>query len=387
MEGEFAYPHWVFGLSTYDFAVAESLICTYTQNGRWYLAKLDLLTKQGQLLDLPYTNISSLKVRGNYAAFLGSSPTQATCAVQLDLETGETAILKRTSDLEIDPGYISVPESIAFPTDGGLTAYAWYYPPQNQDFAAPAGELPPLLVKSHGGPTAAATASFNLRVQYWTSRGFAYLDVNYGGSTGYGREYRQRLDGQWGIVDVRDCLNSANYLVGQGKVDGSRLAISGGSAGGYTTLAALTFYDIFKAGASYYGVSDLVALAEDTHKFESHYLDRLVGSYPEAMEIYRARSPIYHTERLSCPIIFFQGLEDRVVPPNQTEMMVAALEAKGLPVAYVPFAGEQHGFRRAENIKRALEGEFYFYSRIFDFQPAAAIEPIPLRNFNRINDK
>jgi dipeptidyl aminopeptidase/acylaminoacyl peptidase len=385
MAAEFAYPHWVFGISTYDFASAERLICTYTQNGCWYLASLDLLRKQLQTFALPYTNISSLKVRGNNAVFLGGSPIQATCAVQLNLKTGETSILKRTSELEIDSGYTSIPEAIAFPSDGGLTAYAWYYPPQNRDYAAPAGELPPLLVKSHGGPTAATSASFSLRVQYWTSRGFAYLDVNYGGSTGYGREYRQRLDGQWGIVDVRDCINGAKYLVRQGKVDESRLTISGGSAGGYTTLAALTFYDTFKAGASYYGVSDLAALAEDTHKFESRYLDRLVGSYPETMEIYQARSPIYHTDRLSCPIIFFQGLEDKVVPPNQTEMMVAALEAKGLPVAYVAFEGEQHGFRKAENIKRALEGEFYFYSRIFGFQPAVAIDPVPIRNFNKIN--
>ena len=378
MKAEFAYPHWIFGISTYDFADGQRLLCTYTQNGRWYLASLDLQSKQLYTLNLPYTNISSLKVQGNNAVFLGASPSQATCAVQLHLESGETTILKRSSDWEIPLGYLSIPEAIAFPTDGGLTAYAWYYPPQNQDYNSPAGELPPLLVKSHGGPTAATSDSLNLRVQYWTSRGFAYLDVNYGGSTGYGRQYRQRLEGQWGIVDVRDCINGAKYLVAQGKVDGDRLAISGGSAGGYTTLMALTFDDTFQAGASYYGVSDLAALAADTHKFESRYLERLVGPYPEALAVYRARSPIYHADQLSCPIIFFQGLEDRVVPPEQTEMMVAALKAKGLPVAYVAFEGEQHGFRKAENIKRALEGEFYFYSRIFGFEPAEAIAAITI---------
>jgi dipeptidyl aminopeptidase/acylaminoacyl peptidase len=273
-----------------------------------------------------------------------------------------------------------VPEAIAFPTENGLTAHAWYYPPINADYQASEGELPPLLVKSHGGPTAAAHAGFSLRVQYWTSRGFAYLDVNYGGSTGFGRAYRQRLAKNWGIVDVDDCVNAAQYLVAQGKVDGDRLAISGGSAGGFTTLAALTFRDTFKAGASYYGVSDLSALATDTHKFESRYLDHLIGPYPEEKAIYERRSPLYSLDSLTCPLIFFQGLEDRVVPPNQAELMVTAIDAKGLPVAYVPFEGEQHGFRRAENIKRAIEAEFYFYSRIFGFQPADAIAPIHILN-------
>ncbi|AFY77265.1 dipeptidyl aminopeptidase/acylaminoacyl peptidase [Pleurocapsa sp. PCC 7327] len=380
MEAEFAYPHWVFGLSNYGFASESRIICTYTQNGSWYLASLDANTKQLQPIDTPYNNISSLRVRENKILFIGGSPTQQTAVVILDLETGKTEILKRSSDLEIDPGYLSIPEALAFPTENGLTAYAWYYPPKNKDCVAPEGELPPLLVKSHGGPTAAASASLNLRVQYWTSRGFAYLDVNYGGSTGYGREYRQRLDRNWGIVDVDDCVNAAKYLVRQGKADGNRMAISGGSAGGYTTLAALTFKDTFKAGASYYGVSDLEVLVRDTHKFESHYLDRLVGKYPEQKAIYETRSPIYHINRLSCPVIFFQGLEDRVVPPNQAEMMVDVLKKKGLPVAYVPFEGEQHGFRRAENIKCALDGEFYFYSRVFGFEPADAIAPIAIDN-------
>jgi dipeptidyl aminopeptidase/acylaminoacyl peptidase len=382
MEAEFAYPHWVFGLSNYGFASASRLICSYTQNGSWYLASLDVDRKQLQPIDAPYTNISSLQVQGDRIVFIGSSPTQATAAVLMNLKTGKTEILKKSSNLDIDPSYISLPEAIAFPTENGLTAYAWYYPPKNKDYVAPEGELPPLLVKSHGGPSAAASASLSLRVQYWTSRGFAYLDVNYGGSTSYGRVYRQRLDGNWGIVDVDDCVNAAKYLVAQGKVDGNRLAISGSSAGGYTTLAALTFRDIFKAGASYYGVSDLEALQRDTHKFESRYNDRLVGKYPEEKATYYARSPLHFTDRLSCPSIFFQGLEDKVVPPNQAEMMVEALKKKGLPVAYVAFEGEQHGFRRAENIKRALDGEFYFYSRLFNFSCADAIEPVEIFNLS-----
>jgi dipeptidyl aminopeptidase/acylaminoacyl peptidase len=367
MQAEFGYPHWVFGESISGFVSPSRLICTYTQNGSWYLASLDTVNKQLTPIETNCTNISYLQVKGNNIVFVGGSPTQSTAVVKLDLDSG-TEIVKKSSAMEIDEGYISSPQALAFPTEDGLIAYAWYYPPKNKDYIAPTGELPPLLVKSHGGPTAAAPSTFNLRIQYWTSRGFAYLDVNYGGSTGYGREYRQRLDKNWGIVDVDDCVNGAEYLVQQGKADPNRLAISGGSAGGYTTLAALTFRDTFKAGASYYGVSDLEVLAKDTHKFESRYLDRLIGKYPEEREIYYQRSPINFTELLARPVIFFQGLEDKVVPPNQAEMMVAAIRKKGLPVEYITFTGEQHGFRRAENIKKALDGEFEFYSRIFGFE-------------------
>ncbi len=366
-EAEFAYPHWIFGLSTFAFADENTLVCTYTQHGRWYLGSLDIPTGQLTPFNLPYTNISSLKVRENQAFFLGSSPTEANAIIQFDLATQETTILKQATSLKMDEGYLSIPEFIEFPTENGLTAYAWYYPPKNKDYIAPENELPPLLVKSHGGPTAATYPSFSLSVQYWTSRGFGYLTVNYGGSTGFGRNYRQRLQKNWGIVDVADCINGAKYLVQQQKVDGKKLAISGGSAGGYTTLAALTFYDTFKAGASYYGVSDLEALATDTHKFEARYLDGLIGKYPEEKEIYYQRSPIHFTDQLSCPIIFFQGLEDKVVPPNQTEKMVEAMKQKGIPVEYVPFEKEQHGFRQANNIKQALEREFSFYARIFGF--------------------
>ncbi|MFW6264134.1 MAG: S9 family peptidase [Cyanobacteriota bacterium] len=380
MEAEFGYPHWVFGLSHYAFVSAEKLICSYTQNGSWHLASLDTQTKELTPIDTPYTSISSLTASNGKVAFIAGSPTEPTAAVTLRLETGEISVLKRSTSLEIDSGYLSTPEQIEFPTENGQTAYAWFYPPQNKDYTAPAGEKPPLIVKSHGGPTAAASSTFSLKIQYWTSRGFAFADVNYGGSIGYGREYRQRLDKQWGIVDVNDCANVAQYLAKQGKVDGNKLAITGGSAGGYTTLAALTFTDTFKAGASHYGVSDLETLATDTHKFESRYLDRLIGKYPEEKEIYEKRSPIHYTEQLSCPVIFFQGLEDKVVPPSQAETMVKSLKEKGLPVAYVPFEGEQHGFRKAENIKRALDGEYYFYSRVFGFEPAEEIEPIEIMN-------
>ncbi len=381
MAAEFGLPQWVFGMSTYAFESSDRLICTYTQQGRWYLASLDLTTKQLELIDTPYTEISSLRAGAGVAVFCAGSSVESTAIVKLDLTTRENYVLKRSNELAIDSGYLSVPQTIEFPTENGLFAYAFFYPPQNRDYKAPATELPPLLVKSHGGPTSAASSRLNLGIQYWTSRGFAAVDVNYGGSTGYGREYRQRLDGQWGIVDVDDCTNAARYLVERQQVDGNRMAIAGGSAGGYTTLCALTFKDSFQAGASYYGVSDLEALAQDTHKFESRYLDRLIGPYPEKQALYRERSPIHFASRLNCPVIFFQGLEDKVVPPSQAEMMVESLKAKGLPVAYVPFEGEQHGFRRAENIKRALTSELYFYSRVFGFEPAVPLEPVLIYNF------
>ena len=300
--------------------------------------------------------------------------------VRLNSETGETTVPKRSSETEVDPEYVSVAESIAFPTGNRREAYGFYYAPKNPKYAAPDGELPPLVVHSHGGPTGATGDSLSLSVQYWTSRGIAVVDVNYGGSTGYGREYRERLNGTWGIVDVEDCANAARYLVGRGDVDGGRLAISGGSAGGWTTLCALVFTDLFHAGASHFGVSDAGALARDTHKFESRYLDGLIGPYPEREDVYRERSPIDNADRLSCPVIFLQGLEDRIVLPDQSARMAAAIRDQGIPVALLEFEGEQHGFRRAENVQRALEAELYFYSRVFGFEPADEIEPVAIDN-------
>jgi len=380
LEAEFGLPQWVFGMSTYGFADRDLILCTYTQNGISHLATLDLTSRELAPISCPYTSIAGLQVTHNQAAFVGGSATEPSAIVRFDLASQTFEVLQRASELAIDPSYLSAPDAIEFPTENGLTAHALYYAPKNRDYTAPTEERPPLLVKSHGGPTASTSASLSLGIQYWTSRGFAVLDVNYGGSTGYGRAYRQRLNGQWGIVDVDDCVNGANYLAKQGNVDGDRLVIAGGSAGGYTTLCALTFHNTFKAGASYYGVSDLKALAEDTHKFESRYLDSLIGAYPEQKDLYDARSPITAVDRLACPVIFFQGDEDKIVPPNQAEMMVKALRDKGIPVAYVLFEGEQHGFRKAENIKRALDGEFYFYSRVFEFHPAEQIDAVAIDN-------
>ncbi|MEO1147820.1 MAG: prolyl oligopeptidase family serine peptidase [Cyanobacteria bacterium J06638_22] len=377
---EFGLPLWVFGMATYGFESAESLICSYSENGVDHLAQLNLKTLELQDIETPYTSIGGVRVGNGFVVFGGGTPTLPGAIAHLDLATGTCKELRRSSDLDIPEAYISVAETIEFPTEEGKTAFGFFYPPKNPDFVAPDGELPPLLVKSHGGPTAATSATFNAKIQYWTSRGIAVLDVNYGGSTGYGREYRNRLQGKWGIVDVDDCANGAKFLAEQGRVDGDRLCIDGGSAGGYTTLAALAFRDVFKAGASFYGVSDLEALAKETHKFESRYLDGLVGAYPETEAIYKARSPIHAIDQLNCPMIFFQGDEDAIVPPNQAEMMVAALKAKGLPVAYLLFEGEQHGFRKSENIKRTLDGELYFYAQVFGFQVADAIEPVAIAN-------
>jgi dipeptidyl aminopeptidase/acylaminoacyl peptidase len=377
---EFGLPHWVFRMSTYGFESENSLICTYIEQGIQYLARLDTHTLTLETIKIPYASVAGLRVAPSYAVFGAGSPTAPGAIARLDLKTHEIQELRRSSDLAIDSGYLSIPEVLEFPTENGLTAYGFYYAPKNQDYAAPVADRPPLLVKSHGGPTAATSANFNPSIQYWTSRGIAVLDVNYGGSTGYGREYRQRLRDRWGIVDVDDCVNGAKYLVKRGDVDGDRLCIDGGSAGGYTTLAALTFRNVFKAGASYYGVSDLEALATDTHKFESRYLDGLIGPYPDRRDLYVERSPIHAVDRLSCPAIFFQGDEDKIVPPNQAEMMVEALRQKGLPVAYVLFEGEQHGFRKAENIKRTLDGELYFYARVFGFELADPIDPVRIDN-------
>lgn len=376
-EAEFGLPQWQFGMSTYALVGKHRIVCTYTSQGIWHLALINTLSGNLTHLNVPYTDISGIRAAGNTLYCCAASTTHPTEIVAIDLLRETREVLKRSSKLTIDLGYLSAPQAIEFPTTDG-TAYAFYYPPTNRDYQAPPDEKPPLLVKSHGGPTAATSSQLSLKTQYWTSRGFAVVDVNYGGSTGYGREYQHRLDGKWGIVDVDDCTNAALYLVRQGLADGDRLAISGSSAGGYTTLAALTFGQTFKAGASYYGISDLAALAKETHKFELRYTDRLVAPYPAQANIYQDRSPLFFTHQLSCPIAFFQGLEDKVVPPNQAEMMVTALKDKGIPVAYVTFPTEGHGFRDANNIKRALTGEFYFYSRIFGFQPAEDIEPIEI---------
>ena len=380
MQAEFGAPAWALGTRTFAFDTADRIVCKYVENGFWKLATIDTRTTQFTEIESPYTEMS----RGDIVAGSGRVALEAGSAslpdslVSLNPDTGAIAPLKQSRSVPVDDGYISEPRSIEFETTGGRSAYAYYYPAKNSDFVGPDDERPPLLVVSHGGPTGSAMTSFSLSYQFWTSRGIAVVDVNYGGSTGYGTEYRRRLNGNWGIVDIDDCINAALHLVREGEVDGERLMVRGGSAGGYTTLASLTFRDVFKVGASYYGVSDLEALATETHKFESRYLDSMIGPYPERRDLYVERSPIHHTEQLSCPIILLQGLEDRVVLPNQAEMMVDALRRKGLPVTYLPFEGEQHGFRKSENIKRALEAEYYFYSRILGFDVSDEIEPVEI---------
>ncbi len=388
MQAEFGKPQWVFSDRTYAFVDSNRLAVTYTDVGQWKLALLDLEPRRFETVDLPIEALDGICATSRELFFIGGSPTEPPSIIRVPLGSQSSGahhveVVRSAKDDRIEPAWVSIPQAITFESVSGddkAVVHGFYYAPRNPDFEAPRGELPPLLVVSHGGPTTATWDVLDEEVQFWTSRGFAMLDVNYSGSTGYGRKYRERLNGRWGIADVADCVNGARHLVDTGRADPSRLIIRGGSAGGYTTLAALTFHDTFKAGASYYGISDIEVLARDTHKFESRYLDSLVGPYPAGRETYRARSPIHFTDRLSAALILFQGLEDKVVPPNQSEMMAAAAIRKGLPVAYVTFAGEQHGFRKAENIIRSLEAELYFYGAVFGFAPADPIEPLAIDN-------
>jgi dipeptidyl aminopeptidase/acylaminoacyl peptidase len=367
-------------MRTYGFLPGGRILAAGQLDGIAKLFEIDPGDGAVETVAVPFVEIQGLVTSEEQAVFVGAALREAPVVAAVTLADRTVRTLRRSSETRIAPDCVSIPQAVSYESAGGRTAHAFYYAPQNDGFAAPDGALPPLIVKSHGGPTGQSGCGLNLKTQFWTSRGFAVLDVNYGGSTGYGRPYRERLNGAWGIVDAADCANGARYLVAEGRVDGNRLCITGGSAGGFTTLCALAFRDTFRAGASHYGIGDLEALARDTHKFESRYLDGLIGPYPERRDLYVERSPIHHLDGLDCPVAFFQGLEDEVVPPNQAEAMVAALRAKGVPVAYVPFAGEQHGFRQAENIKRALDGELYFYSRVFGFGLADAVEPLAIDN-------
>jgi dipeptidyl aminopeptidase/acylaminoacyl peptidase len=380
MEAEFGVPHWVFGSCTYQLQ-PDGIVCLYSSHGESYLAQLKP-DGSHHVIRQPCTQINSFYIDAQtHTCFIeGASPTQFNAIIALDLGSGATTTIKSSCSLVLDSGYYAVPQTITFPTGNDDVAHGFYYPPTNKDFEAPTNSAPPLIVQLHGGPTSSTHSGLSLGKQYWTSRGFAVLDVNYRGSTGYGRVYRDKLRHQWGVVDVDDTVYGARYLVEQQLANPEQLAIKGGSAGGYTTLAALALRDTFKAGASYYGIGDLEALARDTHKFESRYLDSMIGEYPKEIAVYKARSPISHIDKLSCPVIFFQGLEDKVVLPNQAEEMVEALSRKGIPVAYVPFEGEQHGFRKSENIKRALDLELYFYGKVFGFTPADTIAPITIIN-------
>ncbi len=380
MAAEIGGPPWTLAESHYVLLGNNRLLCTAKRGGISHLLSINTDTGGYEEITTPYQTISGLHTDGIRAVFLGGSATAPIALVEYRPDDGHFELVRSSSDLVLDPAILSIPSAIEYPTSDGAQAHAFYYPPSSTDHVGPTDARPPLIVMGHGGPTSATDSTLKLAVQYWTSRGFAVLDVNYGGSTGYGRLYRDRLLGQWGIRDVEDCVAGALDLVDSGLVDRDQLAIRGGSAGGYTTLCALTYHRVFKAGASLYGVSDLETLVRDTHKFESRYLDRLVGPYPEAADVYRARSPVHAVDRLNCPIIFFQGLADKVVPPAQTESMVNALRTKRLPVAYLSFPNEQHGFRHAETIKRVLDAELSFYARIFGFALAEDLPELTIEN-------
>jgi dipeptidyl aminopeptidase/acylaminoacyl peptidase len=373
-------PQWVFGTASWVPAGEGRLLVSYIEAGRWHLGLVDMRSGALSAVADGLEPREWLAATDAHAVVVAGSASTPDAVVRIELSTGAIETIKSSSAVDIAESFLSVPESVEFPSTDGSTSHAFYYPPRSAEHTAPDGERPPLILISHGGPTTATSAILDLKVQFWTSRGFAVADVNYGGSSGFGRASRQRLNGRWGVLDVDDMVAAAKFLVATGKADPNRLAIRGGSAGGYTTLAALTFRPgVFQAGASYYGVSDIEVLARDTHKFESRYLDTLIGPYPAARDVYRERSPIHFVDRLSCSLILFQGLEDKVVPPNQSEMMAAAVRAKGLPVAYLEFEGEQHGFRKASTIVRSLEAELYFYGAVFGFTPPG-IPPIAIDN-------
>ncbi|HET9676171.1 MAG TPA: S9 family peptidase [Solirubrobacterales bacterium] len=379
-QADFAHPQWLFGGATFAFLESGAIACVRCERGEERLALLEPGGWEAADLGLPFTSFGfpSLSACGSKVAFAAASPESEPAIVLWDAGSRETEVVRSAGDEAVDPAYVSHPRPIEFATGDGEVAYGFYYPPANPEFEAPEGELPPLIVESHGGPTSHATPALDAEFLYWTSRGIGVVDVNYRGSSGYGREYRNKLRGTWGVVDTEDCVNAALHLAAEGLADRERLAIRGGSAGGYATLCALVFHDDFAAGASSFGVADAESLAADTHKFESRYLDRLIGPYPEQADLYRERSPIHHVERLRAPVILFQGLEDAVVPPNQAETMAAALERNGVPHAYLAFEGEQHGFRKAETNIRCLESELYFYGRIMGFAPAGDPEPVEI---------
>jgi dipeptidyl aminopeptidase/acylaminoacyl peptidase len=377
---EFGEPQWVFGLSRYGFDAQGGVVCAVTAAGHDRLYRWDPDVRDLVELESPFTEIAQIAVFGDVALVRGASAREGWSLRRLDIPTGTWTLLREGSTWRPDAAALSDPEPIEFPTTNGLTAFGIFYPPRNGELRGPDGEMPPLVVTSHGGPTSSADTALDPAIQILTSRGIAVLDVDYGGSSGYGRAYRERLNGQWGVVDVDDCVNGALFLAEQGRVDRGRMAIEGGSASGYTTLCALTMRDTFGAGASHFGIGDLETFVHDTHKFESRYLDRLVGPFPERQDLYRERSPIHHTDGLNAPVIILQGLDDRVVPPSQAQQFVDAMEAKGLPYAYLAFEGEDHGFRKAENIVRSNGAVLSFYSQIFGFSLADPVEPVPIQN-------
>jgi dipeptidyl aminopeptidase/acylaminoacyl peptidase len=377
MEAEFAGPDWQFGNTAFAFMDDGDILAIARSGGRDHLVKVD---HEGFLepIDLPYSEIASLSIDGDHVIMRVAGPNQPASVIELGLD-GSLAVLRQATPTVPDREDVSIASHIEFPTAGGKTAYGNFYPPTNRSFVGPAGELPPLIVTSHGGPTAEAFSGFATGIQLFTSRGYAVLDVDYGGSTGYGKEYRKRLELQWGIVDVEDCVAGARYLAEQGLVDGDRLAIRGGSASGYTTLAALAFTDEFDAGCTYYGIGDLRAFVKDTHKFESRYLESLVGPWPEAKQVYLDRSPSLHAENITAPVLVQQGAEDKIVPQSEAERIVDALFERRVPHAYLLYPGEDHGFRGHEAIIRSFGAELSFYAQVFGFEPADDIEPLEIQ--------
>jgi len=380
-EAEFAYPHWVFGMKTYAFVDDETIACLVNENGRQWLG----LIQRGRIeeLVLDYTYFSpSLTVINQTLYVIAAQPASAPAIIAIDLATHELRIVHASAHMLLDTAYLSLPTSIHFPVSGGQEAHAFFYPPEHPRCCPLPDEKPPLIVLVHGGPTAAANSALNLKIQYWTSRGFAVVDVNYRGSVGYGRDYRLALAGQWGVLDVADCVAAARYLVAQALVDERRIIIKGSSSGGFTVLSALMQTSDFAAGVSYYGVADLLSLAQETHKFEQHYLDHLLGPLPLSHELYQSRSPVAAAGAIRAPVLFFQGLEDTVVPPSQVSAMMAAMDANGLAYAYVPFAHEQHGFRDARSVAMALEAELSFYAQLFKFEAVDIIASIEIKHFS-----
>jgi dipeptidyl aminopeptidase/acylaminoacyl peptidase len=364
-DAEFGWPAWVFADDPYAFLDDGRIVCAWTKDGFHHVGVLDPGAGALHELGADYVpHVPRLVSDGGPVAYVGASPTRLPAVVTLDPDTGTTTVIARSSEDEPDSRYVSVAEPIEYESGGGRRAHALFYRPRSAAFAAPEGEQPPLLVMTHGGPTGQTMPHLKLSIQYWTSRGFAVADVNYGGSTGYGRAYRELLRDNWGVVDLEDVTHAARHLAAIGEVDGARLAIEGGSAGGYTTLCALAFTDVFHAGASRYGVADIGPLFADTHKFESRYGDGLVPA--EEMD---ERSPINAVDRITAPVIVFQGLEDEVVPPSQSERIVEALSRRGIAHEYRAYEGEQHGFRKAETIIDSLEAELRFFGRVFGFEP------------------
>jgi dipeptidyl aminopeptidase/acylaminoacyl peptidase len=377
VKAEIGYPQWVFDLSRYAFLEDGRIACLVT---RAAVDSLEVLANTKLTpIDLPYTQFSALRSDGRRIVVVAASPTEPSSVLEIDARTQQCNVVRRSSELTLDEAYVSEPEPVSF-----AGAHGFYYAPKNPEFSGPDDERPPLIVYVHGGPTAHVPPVLQLSVQFCTTRGIAVVDVNYGGSTGYGRDYRDRLRGEWGVVDVEDSAAAARYLAERGDIDPARVEITGGSAGGYTTLLALAVRDEFAAGTSQYGVADLVTFHEDTHKFESHYDDYLIGPWPAAIDTYRDRSPISHADSISRPLLLLQGLDDKVVPPAQSEVIVKALEERGIPHAYIAFAGEGHGFRKAENQKRALAAHVSFLAQVFGFGLADEIGPIEIENLDSV---